>query len=58
MDGNNKTMSIIAALIAFIVFTALAFAGLNYANNLTLQTEGISVFFGLFIGVWILTMFR
>jgi len=49
---------IIVALIAFIVSLVLAFSGLNYANNLTLQTEGISVFFGLFIGVWISTMFR
>lgn len=54
----GKITPIIAALVAFVVFTALAFAGLSYANNLTTQTEGISIFFGLFIGVWISTMFR
>jgi hypothetical protein len=54
----GKLTPIIAAVIAFIVFTALAFAGLSYANNLTIETEGISVFFGLFIGIWISTMFQ
>jgi hypothetical protein len=34
---------IIVALVAFIVSIALAFAGLNYANNLNPATEGISI---------------
>ena len=41
----------IAALVAFFVFTALAFAGLNYANNLTIASEYISVFFGFYRSV-------
>jgi hypothetical protein len=50
-------MSIIAALAVFIVFTAIAFVALNYANNLTPETEGISVAFGIFIAIWVATMF-
>jgi hypothetical protein len=46
---------IIVALVAFIVSIALAFIGLNYANNLNPATEAISVFFALFIGVWLST---
>ena len=46
---------IIVALFAFIVSVALAFTGLNYANNLNSVTEGMSVFFSLFIGVWLST---
>jgi amino acid transporter len=46
---------IIVALVAFIVSIALAFVGLNYANNLNTATEGISIFFALFIGVWLST---
>ena len=45
----------IVAFVAFIVYLALAFAGLNYANNLNTVTEGISIFFALFIGVWLST---
>ena len=45
----------IVAFVAFIVSLALAFAGLNYANNLNTVTEGISIFFALFIGVWLST---
>jgi hypothetical protein len=46
---------IIVALVAFIVSVALAFSGLNYANNLNQVTEGMSIFFALFIGVWLST---
>jgi len=42
-------------LVAFIVSNSLAFIGLNYANNLNPVTEGISIFFTLFIGVWLST---
>jgi hypothetical protein len=45
----------IVAFVAFIVSIALAFTGLNYANNLNTATEGMSVFFSLFIGVWLST---
>jgi len=43
------------AVVAFIISNSLAFIGLNYANNLNTVTEGISIFFALFIGVWLST---
>ena len=46
---------IIVAFVAFIVSIALAFTGLNYANNLNSVTEAMSVFFSLFIGIWLST---
>jgi hypothetical protein len=46
---------VIVAFVAFIVSLALAFVGLNYANNLNTVTKGISIFFALFIGVWLST---
>lgn len=54
----SKIAPILAAIVTFIVVIGLAFAGLSYANNLTTETEGISVFFALFMGVWISTFFR
>jgi hypothetical protein len=52
-----KSTKIVAVLVVFVVSFGLAFLGLSYANNLNIETEGMSVFFALFMGVWISTFF-